>query len=202
MCMFIHHPMPPFFIARLSVLSLEKIMEANTMTSVRLEENQERFIAKSGIKQSDFIRRSIDYYILYLENPYNMGMLNELEQWIRLKRNTFETHMNTNVTQTDTNATHMDTNVPICNTNNTDVTQYDTQNNNKPTQTSIADKLKEELPMLRRQLKNPEVNNTIPDHTLKVLSKKYDLSKSTIQSWITENKQWIIEGEFTQEQPE
>ena len=50
--------------------------------------------------------------------------------------------------------------------------------------------------MIQRILNNPLNSDTIPDTTLKLLSKKYDLSKSTIQAWITENKKGLKEGEI------
>lgn len=169
------------------------------MASVRLTPIQEKKIKEQNISKSEFIRRAVDYYLIYLESPYNSRLLDELEMWIKLKRNTDVLHDNTSVLNNNTSVLQMNTDVPdnntnvlICNTENTAKTQ-NTQNN---TNQDIKTKLAEELPMLQRLLNNPENNQSIPDYTLKLLYKKYDISKSTIQTWITENKEWIKEGKF------
>ncbi len=172
------------------------------MTSVRLGDEQEKKIKKTGINKSEFIRRAVDHYLMYLENPYNNILLNELEEWIKYQRITTVTHMNTTVTHNSTTVPHMNTIVPICNTKNTSVTQkQETKPHNELNET-IETKLHEELPMLQRQLNNPENVDTIPDVTLKILSKKYALSKSTIGAWISENIDWIKTGNFDESNQE
>lgn len=177
-------------------------MMEEIMTSVRLGDEQEKKIKKTGINKSEFIRRAVDHYLMYLENPYNNILLNELEDWIKYKRITTVTHMNTTVTHNSTTVPHMNTNVPIYNTKNTSVTQkQETKPHNELNET-IETKLHEELPMLQRQLNNPENVDTIPDVTLKILSKKYALSKSTIGAWISENIDWIKTGNFDESNQE
>ena len=172
------------------------------MTSVRLGDEQEKKIKKTGISKSEFIRRAVDHYLMYLENPYTNILLNELEEWIKYKRITTVPHMNTSVTHSSTTVPHMNTDVPICNTNNTSVTQkQETKPYNELNET-IETKLHQELPMLQRQLNNPENADTIPDVTLKILSKKYALSKSTIGAWISENMDWIKTGNFDESNQE
>lgn len=176
------------------------------MTSVRLTETQLKKIKKYHMSKSEFIRRAVDYYIIYLENPYNTKLLDELETWIQLKRGTSVTHMTTNVPDNNTNVLHMSTTVPDNNTdvinNSTDVLICNTNNKDTPQKTHTPDRnnlkqlLSSELPMLQRQLKNPANIETIPDATLKMLSKKYDISKSTVQAFIIENKNWIKDGNF------
>ena len=165
------------------------------MVSIRLTKTQEKKIKETGLNRSEFVRRAVDYYLLYLHDPYNNGLLEELEKWIKYKRVTSGTHMGTDVTHMGTDVTHMGTSVPICNTNNTDITNSEekTTNSTNPTLQTILHK---ELPMIQRILNNPLNSDTIPDTTLKLLSKKYDLSKSTIQAWITENKKGLKEGEI------
>jgi hypothetical protein len=79
---------------------------------------------------------------------------------------------------------------------NTNVTQ--------PTQVQAEDPIKTtlqpELPMIQRVLNNLANNDTIPDDTLKMLSKKYGLKKPAIQAWIVENKKWIKDADFTEGQ--
>ncbi len=153
------------------------------MASIRLTESQEKFIKEFGLTKSEFVRRSVDYYILYLKNGSQDFVISELEKWIEtMKCNTCVLHDNTDVLNN--------------NTNNTDVLQNNTvvlQNNRKK---DIKTILQKELQTLQRLINNPENMDSIPDYTLKMLSKKYDLSKSSIQAWITENKEYIKTGDF------
>ena len=155
------------------------------MASVRLTPEQEKQIENLNMSKSDFIRRAVDYYLLYLEDPYSDVLLSELEMWIETKK------CNTSVTHCNTSVTH-------CNTNNTTVTQKNTNVTQKPTENNMKHILKKELQMLQRLLNNPENLDTIPDYTLKTLSKRYDLSKSSIQAWIVENKDWLKTENFTE----
>lgn len=170
------------------------------MTSVRLTKTQEKKIKESTLTKSEFIRRSVDYYIAYLENPYNAGLLHELEEWIAFKRNTIVTHNNTPVLHSNTSVTHTDTPVTICNTNNTDVLQNTSEIKDTTTPTPLHKKLAQEIPMLQRILKNTSNSGTIPDYTMKILTKKYDVSKSTIQGWIVENRDWILSQDLPEEE--
>lgn len=170
------------------------------MVSIRLTETQKKKINETGLNRSEFVRRAIDYYLLYLQDPHNDRILCELEDWIKTKRVTSVTHMNTSVTHMGTDVTHMSTSVPICNTNNTSVTQNNEEKKTNSTNPTLKTVLQEELPMIQRILNNPLNSDTIPDTTLKLLSKKYDLSKSTIQAWITENKKGLKEGIFTEDE--
>ena len=171
------------------------------MVSVRLTDKQELFIKNSNISQSDFIRRAVDYYILYLEHPTDLVILNELENWIQSKKQysalyTNVTHMNTNVTQCNTDVRHMNTDVTQCNTN---VTQTQKENKEKQTnngQNNLKLILSEDFQMIQRILKNPENSDSIPDCTLKLLHKKHDVSKSAIQGFVTKNKDHLKSGEF------
>ena len=170
------------------------------MVSIRLTKTQEKKIKETGLNRSEFVRRAVDYYLLYLHDPYNNRLLEELEKWIKYKRVTLVTHMGTDVTHMGTDVTHMGTDVTICNTNNTGVTQK-YEEKTKPTQeNTLKTKLLPDLQMIQRVLNNPLNSDTIPDPTLKLLSKKHDLSKSTIQAWINENKSWIKEGKFSEEE--
>lgn len=176
------------------------------MVSIRLTDKQEKRIQqhiKDGTvaNKSEFIRRAIDYYILHLENPYDNQLLLELESWIAAKKDVL--HCNTDVTQNSTNVTHCNTDVTqkntdvtICNTDVTSVTQNEHQNIQVNLQNPITQKLITELQMIKRTLNNPLNNETMPDNTLKMLSKKYDISKTAIQAWIVENKSWIKHGDF------
>lgn len=165
------------------------------MASIRLDKKQEYEIKKSGINKSEFVRRAVDRYILHLKNPYEDMLLLELESWIEYER-TLRKNVNTTVTQQNTTVTQQNTNVL---TKSTDVPEGNTNNMNIPpksTSDMIETRLHEELPMIQRLLLNPENMKTIPDCTLKLLSKKHDISKSTIQSWITENKERLLEMKF------
>jgi len=155
------------------------------MASVRLTLTQEKEIAQLNVNKSDFIRKAVDYYLIYLKDPYNNVLLADLERWIEDKK------CSTSVVQCSTSVTH-------CNTNNTSVTQKSTDVTQKPTQNNLKHILKNELQMLQRLLNNPENLDTIPDYTLKTLSKRYDLSKSSIQGWIVENKNWLKHTDFTE----
>lgn len=180
------------------------------MTSVRLTENQEKKIKESNLTASEFVRRAVDYYILHLENPYNDSLLFELEQWIKTKRVTGVTHNSTTVTTNDTNVTNTVTNVTNNDTDVTNTVTNVTHNSTNVTQTgdttqksisnnktkNIKTILLQELPMIQRMLNNPENAGTIPDYTLKTLSKRYDISKSTIQAFIVENKTLLKDGKF------
>ena len=170
------------------------------MTSIRFTDEQEKQMAATGINKSELVRRAVDFYLLYLADPYNFSILNELEEWIKFKRMTHVPNRNTNVTQYNTPVTHMNTNVPICNTNNTDVTQ---PNNNKPltnTNDNMKNILRKELPTIHNMLINPENNKTVPEHYLKHLAKLHAMSKSSILAWIVENTDWLLETDFTEDE--
>ena len=176
------------------------------MVSIRLTKQQEKKIQqhiKDGTvaNKSAFIRRAIDYYILHLENPYDNQLLLELESWIAAKKDVLQysanaTHCDADVTHCNTDVTQKSTPVTICNTDVTSVTQNEHPNIQVNMQNPILKKIQKELPMIQRTLKNPVNNETIPDNTLKMLSKKYDISKTAIQAWIVENKTWLKDGNF------
>jgi hypothetical protein len=159
------------------------------MATIRFTKKQEEEIEKSPLSKSEFVRRAVDMYILYLKDPYTHTLLNELSSWIKEKRvihiSTNVSDMNTNVLKENTDVIHMNTNVSDMNTTH-----------EKKTQDTLQKVLQNELPMIQRLLQNPENSDSIPDCTLKLLSKKYNLSKGTIQGWIVENKDWIKSSEF------
>lgn len=173
------------------------------MTSVRLTDAQIDEIKKSGLSTSEFIRRAVDYYLLYLKDPYTHLLLDELEDWIKYKRvtnvsqcNTNVTQKNTDVIQTSTSVLNKSTDVLNINTDNTDVTQKNNQNKTITPSDNFKNILSKDLQMIQRILNNPLNSNTIPDYTLKMLSKKHALSKSSIEAWIVENKKWIKTTDF------
>ncbi len=176
------------------------------MVSIRLTDKQEKRIKQhiqdgTVANKSEFIRRAIDYYILHLENPYDNQLLLELESWIAAKKDVLQystnaTQNSTNVTHCNTDVTQNSTDVTICNTDVTSVTQKISNEHPVNLQNPITQKLKNELKMIKRTLNNPLNNETMPDNTLKMLSKKYDISKTAIQAWIVENKTWLKDGNF------
>lgn len=166
------------------------------MASIRLTDNQEKYIKQTGLNRSEFVRRAVDYYMDYLRNPHNEMLLVELESWINLKKSTIVTQNNTSVTNMNTNVTHMSTDVTNMNTNNTDVTQNSRTESTKNPKITIKEKLLNDADLIRRMLIAPENAGVIPDKGLKILSKRYDISKNTIQAWINENKNLLLEGRF------
>lgn len=184
------------------------------MVSVRLTENQEKRIKETGQTKSEFIRRAVDYYFEYLNNPYNDKLLNELQEFINSRRvthintpvtidntpvttnNTPVTTNNTPVTTSNTGVTHNNTPVTICNTNPGTPTTKQPKNTDHTPQKTIKQKLIKELELINRLLNNPENMETIPDVTLKTLSKRHSLSKATILEWINENKAALKAAEY------
>ena len=164
------------------------------ITSIRLDEHQEKYIQKSNQSKSEFIRRAVDHYILYLENPYKNELILELEKWIN-KQTYDKSH--TKVLQNNTNVLQYNTDVGYCNTNvlqdNTNVSYCNTEKDTKKKNTEITNILNGEIPTIARLLRNPENLDSIPEFTLKKLAKSYDLSKSVIQEWVTDNKDWLKE---------
>lgn len=168
--------------------------------AVRLTEKQEEYIKKTKIGFSDFIKRSVDHYILYRENPYVPSILAELESWIQEKKSVNVLQYDTNVSQTNTNVSQTNTNVSDTNTNVAYCNTESMTHQDKSTENTIANVLHSELQMLQRLLQNPANVDSIPDDTLKMLSKKYALSKPAIQGWIVENKQWLKESNFGEDE--
>jgi len=171
--------------------------------TVRLTQQQEEFIKKQKINSSEFIRRSVDYYILHLNNPYNSMLLAELEQWIQMKKdetvlqnNTNVLDKNTDVLDKNTSVLDKNTNVLICNTENQQTNKQINNNNKQQQQTSIKKILENDLDLIHRVLNAPANAGVVPDTTFKILTKRYDLSKSTIQGWIAENRDALKNGEF------
>ena len=155
------------------------------MTSIYLtQQNEKRVdecVASGKFKgKSELVNRALDVFFMYMNDPHQNMLLIELEVWIQ------EHKYNTNMF-------NMNTNVPNMNTNITEQTP-------KQHEDIVKTTLQAELPMLKRILNNPVNNETVPDHTLKTLSKKYDIQKSTIQAWIVENKEWLKDAEFNEEQ--
>lgn len=174
------------------------------MASIRLDDSYEKRIKETGLNRSEVVRRALDLYFLHLDDPHTHLLLVELERWIAGKRDGV-THMNTSVTQCSTDVTHSNTDVTqcstgvtICNTNTPEITQKTTPETQNSTQNHLATVMKNDLQTIQLMLLNPENLDSVPDYTLKLLSKKYDISKSTIQAWVTENKEWLKHEDFTE----
>jgi Arc/MetJ-type ribon-helix-helix transcriptional regulator len=189
------------------------------MTSIYFtQENEEkvgRCVASGRFKgKSDVVNRALEVFFMYMEDPHQQVFLLELEAWLQERKyniNMFNT--NTNVPNMNTNMFNMNTNMlekPVTNMPNMNTNMF-TENTNmfkmntnvtQPTQVQAEDPIKTtlqpELPMIQRVLNNLANNDTIPDDTLKMLSKKYDLKKPAIQAWIVENKKWIKDADFTE----
>jgi len=185
------------------------------MTSIYLTEEQskkiDQYLESGKFKgKSDFVQRAIDIYILYLENPYEDLLLSELENWIESRRTITMFNMNRNMFGTSRNVPNSNINM-LQNEANSNINMSEMNRNISETNINVTDKhipndedmlltkLKPELPMLKRILNNPENTETIPDYTLKVLSKRYDISKSIIQEWIVKNKTWLKNANFENE---
>ena len=181
------------------------------------EKKVDKCLASGRFKgRSELVNRALDIFFTYMDDPYQNMLLLELEAWIQERKyNTNMFNTNTNVPNMNTNMFTMNTNVlqkPVTNMSEMNTNMFNTNTNVPDMNTNVTDQvpvqqddplkttLQQELPMLKRILNNPVNNETIPDFTLKTLSKKYDLQKSTIQAWIIENKKWIKEAEFDEEQ--
>ena len=169
-------------------------------TCVRLTQVQEKKIAKINVSKSEFIRRAVDHYIMFLENPYNAELLNDLELWIQSKRNQGVLHINTDVSETNTNVSETNTDVSETNTNVSETNTNDTQaihHTNNPTLETL---LQPQLPIIQRLLNNPANMNSLPEHTLKMLSKEHAISKTSIEAWVAENVEFLKHENFEDEQ--
>ena len=181
------------------------------------EKKIDEYLASGRFKgKSELVNRALDIFFMYMNDPYTNMLLSELELWIQDKKyNTNMFNTNTNVPNMNTNMFTMNTNMlqkPVTNMSEMNTNMFNTNTNVPNMNTNVTEQtpnpqsdpvktaLQQELPMLKRILNNPANNETIPDYTLKILSKKYDLQKSTIQAWIVENKQWLKEEEFDEEQ--
>ena len=162
------------------------------MTSIRLTAEQLKEMDKYPISKSEFVRRAVDNYLLYLKDPYTHMLLLELEAWIKYKKDTSVLQNNTDVPKTSTNVLQNNTDVPKTSTNVYE-NEYKKQETNN---TQMEQLLKTELSTLQRLLNNPENNDTVPDYTLKMLSKKYAISKSSIEAWIAENREYLKHEKF------
>ena len=181
--------------------------------SVRLTDEQLKAIDESGLNRSEFIRRAVDYYLKYRYSETNAFVISELERFIStVKKDTTVLNNNTTVPQCNTSVLHNNTSVLDSNTsvlhnntsvldNNTSVLNINTNSSTKQAQNTkhlpkpenkhinnIFQLSTKDLETIQRMLKNPLNTETIPDHTLKLLAKRYDVSKSTMQSWIHEHK--------------
>jgi len=191
------------------------------MTSIYLtQQNEKRVdecVASGKFKgKSELVNRALDVFFMYMNDPHQNMLLIELEVWIQEhKYNTNMFNMNTNVPNMNTNMFNMNTNMlqkPVTNMSEMNTNMFNMNTNVPNMNTNITEQtpkqhedivkttLQAELPMLKRILNNPVNNETVPDHTLKTLSKKYDIQKSTIQAWIVENKDWLKDEEFNEEQ--
>ena len=181
------------------------------------EKKIDEYLASGRFKgKSELVNRALDVFFMYMNDPHQNMLLLELEVWIQEhKYNTNVFNMNTNVPNMNTNMFNMNTNVlqkPVTNMSEMNTNMFDmntnvpnmntniTQQTPKQHEDMVKTTLQAELPMLKRILNNPANSGTIPDHTLKILSKKYDIQKSTIQAWIVENKDWLKDEEFDEEQ--
>lgn len=159
--------------------------------SIRLTKNQVEKIKASGIPLADFVRRSVDYYILYLESPTTNMFLVLLENWIEETKNTIVVNPNTNVAESTTNVVKNTTNVAE---STTGVVNPNTEHQEKNTISTIPFS-DTDLNMIRRVVQNPENMKKLPDETLKLLSEKYALGRDTIRAWVYENRDELL-GEF------
>ena len=168
-------------------------------TSVRLTDEQLKAIDNSGLNRSEFIRRAVDYYLKYRYSETNAFVISELERFIStVKKDTNVLNNNTPVPQGNTSVLHnntdvLDNNTSVLNINTNSSTTQATNKTQAPKTenkhiNNIFQLSTKDLETIQRMLKNPLNAETVPDHTLKLLSKKYDVSKATMQSWIHDHK--------------
>ena len=148
---------------------------------VKLRDDQIENIHNSGLTVSEYVRRAIDYY-----NDPNKYTVNVLQNCLTMLNDSIQM-LNGNVKPNLTNVEEIKSDL----TNMKNIKHNLTSENQQEVK-PIDEKLNQEVGMLKRILQNPENNHTVPDVTIKLLSKKYDLNKARIQTWITDNKDWIL----------
>lgn len=168
--------------------------------NVKITDYQAKKIANSGLTTSEYVRRAIDFYDVDVEKKAIFTFIDECKEFLYKQellvknnftefkedkenlykdkesvKNNFTKHENSkdeNFTESKEDKENLYNN---------------TESVKKVTNSTIFKKLESELEMISRILNNPENLDTLPDYTFKMLSKKYDLSKSTLQGFVSEN---------------
>ena len=168
---------------------------------VRLSDEQFRIMKDAGQNYSDYIRCAVDMYqgsnalvkrynvIHFLENCINsleneINMIQNEQEVIQNRYKTNEICINNDIKDTE--------NVSNVIQNEQEVIQKQST----PLQQKTQKMIKQDGKTIQNILLNPLNMETIPEVTLKLLTKKYTLTKSYIETFIMENKQLFMEGLF------
>jgi len=179
---------------------------------VRLTDEQFRIMKDAGQGYSDYIRCAVDMYqgsnalvkrynvIHFLENCINsleneINMIQNEQEVIQNRYKTNEICIN-NDTISPNNVSNVIQKEGENVSNMIQNEQEVIQKQSTPLQQKTQKMIKQDGKTIQNILLNPLNMETIPEVTLKLLTKKYTLTKSYIETFIMENKQLFMEGLF------